>query len=39
MPALGEELREPAGPARGVQRHAKLPAVKALGHDRLVDSE
>ena len=39
MPAPGEELGEPAGPAGGVQRHARLPAVEVLGHDRLVDRE
>ena len=39
MPALGEELGETAGPASGVQRHARLPAAEVLGHDRLVDCE
>jgi hypothetical protein len=36
MSALGEELGETAGPARGVQRHAGLATSEALCHDRLV---
>jgi hypothetical protein len=39
MPAPGQELGEPAGPAGGVQRHARLPARQILGHDRLVSGE
>jgi hypothetical protein len=39
MPAPGEELGEAAGPAGGVQRHARLPAAEVLGHDQLVGSE
>jgi hypothetical protein len=39
MPALGQELGETAGPARGVQRHARLPTAEVLGHDRLVGRE
>jgi hypothetical protein len=30
---------EPAGSACGVQRHARLPAAEAFGHDRFVGSE
>jgi hypothetical protein len=39
VPAPGQELGEAAGPARGVQRHARNPAAQVLGHDRLVGRE
>jgi hypothetical protein len=39
MPALGQELGETAGPARGTQRHARLQGAEVVGHDRLVGRE
>ena len=39
MAAAGQELGETAGPAGGVQGHARLPAAEVLGDDRLVGRE
>jgi hypothetical protein len=39
MSAPGKELGEAAGPAGGVQCHARFPVAEVLGHDRLVGRE